>query len=170
NHPGRRRHGRKGFVSGSREGSGGSAKQGLTIGTPNMSKNTLTRIALGIMLGFVTTVPAFAADNPAFPVKVNDSVYPPPEYRYPNAKIGVTYKDSKPDFPPTRSAPEGAPNVLLVLVDDVGFGFPSVTGGAIKTPTAERLAANGITYCAFHTTALCSPTRSPPLTGRNHHS
>src|SRR5262245_43788801 len=133
-------------------------------------KTKLTNIVHGLLLGFILTTSAFAADNPAFPVKVNESVYPPPEYRYPNAKIGVTYKDSTPDFPPTRSAPEGAPNVLLVLVDDVGFGFPSVTGGLIKTPTAERLAARGLTYSCFNTTALCSPTRAALLTGRNHHS
>src|SRR5262245_11467255 len=127
-------------------------------------------VTSALLLSLGMTLSAFAADNPAFPVKVNESVYPPPEYRYPKSKIGVTYKDSTADFPAPRQAPEGAPNVLLVLVDDVGFGFPSVTGGLIKTPTAERLAARGLTYSAFHTTALCSPTRAALLTGRNHHS
>ena len=66
--------------------------------------------------------------------------------------------------------PEGAPNVLVVLIDDVGFAASSAFGGPISTPTAERLAANGLKYNRFHTTALCSPTRQALLTGRNHHA
>jgi hypothetical protein len=64
----------------------------------------------------------------------------------------------------------GAPNVLIVLIDDVGFGASSAFGGPYNTPTAERLAANGLKLNRFHTTALCSPTRQALLTGRNHHS
>ncbi len=66
--------------------------------------------------------------------------------------------------------PSGAPNVLIVLLDDVGFGAGSVFGGPCAMPTAERLAADGLRYTRFHTTALCSPTRQALLTGRNHHS
>jgi len=66
--------------------------------------------------------------------------------------------------------PEGAPNVLVVLLDDVGFGASSAFGGPCATPTADQLAANGLKYNRFHTTALCSPTRMALLTGRNHHS
>ena len=66
--------------------------------------------------------------------------------------------------------PPGAPNVLVILLDDVGFGASSAFGGPCATPTAERLAANGLKYNRFHTTALCSPTRQALLTGRNHHS
>src|SRR5215211_6566667 len=75
-------------------------------------------------------------------------------------------------FPPIQEIrpPQGAPNVLVVLIDDVGFGASSAFGGPINTPTAERLAANGLKYNRFHTTALCSPTRAALLTGRNHHS
>ncbi len=75
-------------------------------------------------------------------------------------------------FPPIQEVrpPKGAPNVLVVLIDDVGFGASSAFGGPINTPTAERLAANGLKYTRFHTTALCSPTRAALLTGRNHHS
>jgi arylsulfatase A-like enzyme len=105
-----------------------------------------------------------------FPRKVDRNMYPRPEYRYPNAKIGVTYKDSVADFPKPQKAPEGAPNVLLVLLDDVGFGWPSAFGGLVRMPTAERLAGKGLKYNQFHTTALCSPTRAGLLTGRNHHS
>ena len=74
--------------------------------------------------------------------------------------------------PADRAAPaaRGAPNVLIVLIDDCGFGASSAFGGPCSTPTAERLAANGLKYNRFHTTALCSPTRQALLTGRNHHS
>lgn len=86
----------------------------------------------------------------------------------------VTYDAKDPDtsFPPIEplKPPEGAPNVLVVLIDDVGFGASSAFGGPINTPTAERLASGGLKYNRFHTTALCSPTRAALLTGRNHHS
>ncbi|HBC42311.1 MAG TPA: arylsulfatase [Pseudanabaena sp.] len=85
-------------------------------------------------------------------------------------KIGTTYKDSQPDFPKPIKAPAKAPNVLLVLLDDVGFGQTSAFGGLIETPNLDRLASRGLRYNQFHTTALCSPTRAALLTGRNHHS
>ena len=68
------------------------------------------------------------------------------------------------------SAPEGAPNIVIVLIDDIGFGASDGFGGAIQTPTLDRLAADGLRFNQFHTTALCSPTRMAILTGRNHHS
>jgi arylsulfatase A-like enzyme len=87
---------------------------------------------------------------------------------------GMTTYDAKdPDtkFPPITPLrpPAGAPNVLLVLLDDVGFGSSSAFGGPCQTPTAERLAGDGLKYLRFHTTALCSPTRAALLSGRNHH-
>jgi arylsulfatase len=105
-----------------------------------------------------------------YPVKVDRNVYPRPEYRFPDVKIGLTYKDSAADFPKPLPAPEAAPNVLLVLLDDIGFGWSSAFGGLARMPTAERLARNGLKYNQLHTTALCSPTRAALLTGRNHHS
>jgi arylsulfatase A-like enzyme len=89
--------------------------------------------------------------------------------------VGLTTFDAKdPDtsFPPIEPLrpPEGAPNVLIVLIDDAGFGSSSAFGGPCQTPTFERLAANGLKYNRFHTTALCSPTRQALLTGRNHHA
>jgi arylsulfatase A-like enzyme len=105
-----------------------------------------------------------------FPKRVDRNVYPRPDYRFPNVKIGLTYQDSQPDFPLPGKAPEEAPNILLILLDDVGFGWPSAFGGLVRTPTAEKLAANGLKFNQFHTTALCSPTRAALLTGRNHHS
>ena len=86
----------------------------------------------------------------------------------------VTYNAKDPDTSYPRieqvSPPEGAPNILVILLDDVGFGATSAFGGPCQTPTAERLAAGGLKYNRFHTTALCSPTRQALLTGRNHHS
>src|SRR4051812_30312060 len=88
---------------------------------------------------------------------------------------GLTTYDAKdPDtaFPPIEPLrpPEGAPNVLVILLDDAGFGSSSAFGGPCSTPTAERLAKNGLKFNRFHTTALCAPTRQALLTGRNHHS
>jgi arylsulfatase len=88
---------------------------------------------------------------------------------------GLTTYDAKdPDtlYPPIEplTPPAGAPNVLVVLLDDVGFGASSAFGGPVRTPTADRLAAGGLRYNRFHTTALCAPTRQALLTGRNHHS
>jgi arylsulfatase A-like enzyme len=88
---------------------------------------------------------------------------------------GLTTYDAKdPDtaFPPIEPLlpPEGAPNVLIVLLDDVGFGAASAFGGPCATPNAEKLAAGGLKYNRFHTTALCAPTRAAMLSGRNHHS
>ena len=101
--------------------------------------------------------------------KKNQDVYPEPEWNFPNVKIGLTYKDSKADFPPVKKAPKNAPNVLLILLDDVGYGWPNLFGGAVNMPTAKKLADRGLKYCQFHSTALCSPTRAALLTGRNHH-
>src|SRR6476659_2329729 len=86
----------------------------------------------------------------------------------------ITYDAKDPDtkFPPIEQLrpPKGAPNVLIVLIDDAGFGSSSAFGGPCQTPSAEALAAGGLKYTRFHTTALCSPTRQALLTGRNHHS
>ena len=84
--------------------------------------------------------------------------------------VGKTLPESKEWWAPVTKAPAGAPNVVLILLDDVGFGASSAFGGPCQTPTAERLAAGGLKYTRFHTTALCSPSRAAMLTGRNHHA
>jgi arylsulfatase len=84
--------------------------------------------------------------------------------------VGRTRQESQPYFAPSVTPPKGAPNVLLVLLDDVGFGQASTFGGPIQTPNIDKLARHGLRYNQFHTTALCSPTRAALLTGRNHHS
>jgi arylsulfatase len=103
--------------------------------------------------------------------KIQRDILPIPDPQY----VGLTAYDAKdPDakYPPIEPLrpPTGAPNVLIVLIDDVGFGASSAFGGPCNTPTAERLAAGGLKYNRFHTTALCSPSRQALLTGRNHHS
>src|SRR5690348_4286804 len=108
-------------------------------------------------------------------MNTNDSVQrevlPIPD-RKPVAVTTYDAKDPGTRFPPIRPLrpPAGAPNVLIVLLDDVGFGASSAFGGPCHTPTAERLAAQGLKYIRFHTTALCSPTRAAMLSGRNHHA
>ena len=84
--------------------------------------------------------------------------------------IGRTFEDSKAWWPPLPRAPSGAPNILIVLLDDVGYAQFGCYGSDIATPTFDRLAANGLRYSNFHTTSLCSPTRACLLTGRNHHA
>ena len=105
------------------------------------------------------------------PTSAEREVLPIPDRPY----DGPVYEDAKDpaaSFPPIEPLrpPAGAPNVLVVLIDDAGFGSSSAFGGPCRTPTAERLAADGLKFNRFHTTALCSPTRAALLSGRNHHS
>src|SRR5437764_7482976 len=103
--------------------------------------------------------------------KTARSILPIPDVPH----IGLTTydaKDPETKYPKIEQLrpPTGAPNVLVVLIDDAGFGSSSAFGGPCQTPNAERLAAGGLKFNRFHTTALCSPTRQALLTGRNHHS
>jgi arylsulfatase A-like enzyme len=85
-------------------------------------------------------------------------------------RIGRNAAESTPYWPARVVPPKGAPNVLLIMTDDTGFGVSSTFGGVIPTPTLDRIAANGLRYTNFNSTALCSPTRAAIITGRNHHS
>ncbi len=85
-------------------------------------------------------------------------------------KIGKTYNESKEWWPEKKHAPKGAPNVVIFLIDDAGYGTSSAFGGLMNTPMLDSLANNGIRFTNFHTTAICGPTRAALLTGRNHHS
>lgn len=97
------------------------------------------------------------------------SVLPRAEQKF-GGVVGTSYLDSDPaEFPVPLTAPEGAPNVLLVMLDDVGFGQFSVTGGGVPAPNMEALAKDSVLFTRFHTTAVCSPTWAALLTGRNHH-
>ncbi len=99
------------------------------------------------------------------------TVVPPPGEPPFKGKVGRTVDESVSDWPPLARAPKGAPNVLYIVLDDVGFAALGCYGSpVIKTPHLDKLAKNGVRYNNFHTTALCSPTRSALMTGRNHHS
>jgi arylsulfatase A-like enzyme len=106
---------------------------------------------------------------PAGPAQLDRTVLPIPEPVYPP----ITELDARKVKPPPRfevKAPDGAPNVVIILIDDMGFGMSSAFGGPIHMPTVDRLASEGLRYNQFHTTALCSPTRTALLSGRNHHT
>ncbi|HET6363794.1 MAG TPA: arylsulfatase, partial [Nitrospirota bacterium] len=92
---------------------------------------------------------------------------PPAQFK---GQIGLSVKDSKSDFPKPVQAPKGAPNVVIIILDDVGYGASSTFGGPCDTPTLDKLAKSGLRYTQFHTTSISSPTRASLLTGRNHHS
>ena len=97
-------------------------------------------------------------------------ILPRPDSRF-EGNVGRTYLESDtPQFPQPVKAPKGAPNVVLILLDDAGFGQFSTFGGGTPSPTMDKLAAEGLRFNRFHTIALCSPTRAALLTGRNHHS
>jgi arylsulfatase A-like enzyme len=123
-----------------------------------------------IMTALSLALPAFVSQGlaQAPEVKLDRRVLPIPEPSYPRSTV-LDARDAKPPPRFEVKAPAAAPNVLIVLVDDMGFGMPSAFGGPVRMPTADRLATQGLRYNAFHTTALCSPTRTALLSGRNHH-
>ncbi len=92
---------------------------------------------------------------------------PPPPFK---GQIGLSVKDSKSDFPQPIRAPKGSPNIVIILLDDVGYGASSTFGGPCDTPTLDKLAGTGLRYTQFHTTSISSPSRAALLTGRNHHT
>jgi arylsulfatase len=109
-----------------------------------------------------------AVPSPVPPQAAGTSL-PRPDFRF-KGQVGRTYEDSDPPtFPAVLRPPKGAPNVLLILLDDAGFGQFGTFGGGVPSPNVDKLAARGLRYTRFHTTALCSPTRAALLTGRDHH-
>src|SRR5271166_5222976 len=100
---------------------------------------------------------------------VDGKQLPPPDPKF-GGVIKENAAQSKAWWAPRVVPPKGAPNVLLIMTDDVGFGAPSTFGGVIPTPNLDRIANVGLRYTNFHSTALCSPTRAALITGRNHHS
>ena len=134
-----------------------------------LMRHLFNTVAIAAVIGgcIGLSSPALAQSTP--PPQGGSVVLPAPESRF-GGVIGRKASESKPDFPKAVAAPTGAPNILLILTDDTGFGASSTFGGPIPTPTLDRVAARGLRYNNFHTTALCSPTRAALLTGRNHHS
>ncbi len=100
---------------------------------------------------------------------MSDTVLPPPDPEF-EGSIGDTFAESTQHWPDPTRPPEGAPNIVTILFDDLGFGHLSCFGGPIEAPTISRLAENGLRYRNFHTTSLCSPSRASLLTGRDHHA
>ena len=113
----------------------------------------------------ITGVPG----SPSATTTIDGSQLPPPPTKF-GGVIKESAKDSKPYWPPSVVPPKGAPNVLLIMTDDQGYGVSGTFGGVIPTPTMDRIADAGLRYTQFHSTALCSPTRAALITGRNHHS
>jgi arylsulfatase A-like enzyme len=107
--------------------------------------------------------------SPTATTTVDGRYLPSPPQKF-EGEIGLNALQSKPAWPARVVPPKGAPNILLVMTDDVGFAAPSTFGGVIPTPALDRVAAAGLRYTNFHSTALCSPTRAALITGRNHHS
>jgi arylsulfatase A-like enzyme len=107
--------------------------------------------------------------SPSATTTIDGKQLPPPPPKF-GGVIKEDAKDSKPWWSPTVVPPKGAPNVLLIMTDDQGYGVYSTFGGVIPTPTMDRLAQKGLRYTQFHSTALCSPTRAAIITGRNHHA
>ena len=107
--------------------------------------------------------------SPGATTTISGEQLPPPDPKF-GGVINEKTSDSKPWWPPRVVPPKGAPNVLLIMTDDQGFGAPSTFGGVIPTPVMDRIAKAGLRYTNFHSTSLCSPTRAAIITGRNHHS
>ncbi|MGF1518470.1 MAG: sulfatase-like hydrolase/transferase [Nodosilinea sp.] len=130
----------------------------------------LKRLLRGAFAGLAIAALIFQT---AVPPALAQEILPHPDKPF-SGKIGLTYQTSEPVKSqlklPENFGIENAPNVLLVLIDDVGFGQFSSFGGSIPTPTMDRVVKSGLQFTQFHTTALCSPTRAALLTGRNHHS
>ena len=141
----------------------------MTPLTPFGTISTKRTTSLLLALILVLASPAFVQGQ-TFPPANTPSALPRPDFHFPG-NVGRTYLDSDPaQFPQPVQAPKGAPNVVLILIDDAGFGQFSTFGGGVPSPTMDKLAAEGLRYNSFHTTALCSPTRAALITGRNHHS
>jgi len=122
-------------------------------------------IASSVRAQQITGVPG----SPSATVTLDGKQLPPPPMPF-GGVIKQSYLDSTPYWPPRVVPPKGAPNILLIMTDDQGYGVSSTFGGVIPTPALDRIAKAGLRYTQFHSTALCSPTRAALITGRNHHS
>ncbi len=138
-------------------------------------RNAAPTMAAVLLLTFVPNYSAQAQQpncppgSPCATTSINGKQLPAPPPKF-EGKIDRNAAQSTPYWPARIVPPKGAPNILLIITDDVGFGAPSTFGGVIPTPALDRIANNGLRYTNFHSTALCSPTRASLITGRNHHS
>ena len=139
------------------------------------TSNCLNALGLAICAAFITAASSAPAQqitgvpgSPSATTTISGKQLPPPDPKF-GGVIKMKATESKPWWPPRVVPPKGAPNVLLIMTDDCGFGSPSTFGGVIPTPALDRIAKNGLRYTQFHSTSLCSPTRAALITGRNHH-
>ena len=132
-------------------------------------------LSLSLLLGAAVASGASAQQitgtpgSPSATTTIQGNQLPAPEPKF-GGVIKDNAKDSKPWWPPTIVPPKRAPNVLLIMTDDQGYGVSGTFGGVIPTPSLDRIAKSGLRYTEFNSTALCSPTRAALITGRNHHS
>jgi arylsulfatase A-like enzyme len=134
--------------------------------------STLVAAATFFALGCVSTSAQEVTGVPGSPsatTTIEGKQLPPPDPKF-GGVIKEKASESTPWWPPRVVPPKGAPNVLLIMTDDQGFGAPGTFGGVIPTPSMDRIAQAGLRYTNFHSTSLCSPTRAAIITGRNHHS
>ncbi len=137
--------------------------------------DVMTVVAAAVVTGMLAGVPLAAQvvtgtpGSPHATTTISGKRLPPPDPKF-GGVIKETAPQSTPWWAPRVVPPKGAPNVLLIMTDDEGFGAPSTFGGVIPTPTLDRIANAGLRYTNFHSTSLCSPTRAALITGRNHHS
>jgi arylsulfatase len=140
---------------------------------PSRGLVACTAIAIPLLLALKVTAVAQqvtgTSGSPGATTTIDGRYLPNPPQPF-RGEINPNAVQSKPYWPALVAPPKGAPNVLLIMTDDVGFSAPSTFGGVIPTPALDRIAQTGLRYTRFHTTALCSPTRAALLTGRNHHS
>ena len=137
--------------------------------------NHAAEAAALLLAAMVAAAPATAQQvtgelgSPSATTTIPGNQLPPPPPKF-GGVIKESAKDSTPWWPPRVVPPKGAPNVLLIMTDDQGYGVPDTFGGVIPTPALDRIAKAGLRYTQFHSTALCSPTRAALITGRNHHA
>lgn len=140
-----------------------------------LPRTGLPRLIFVFLIFSSAAITASAQQTTGVPCSPSATISPESKYLPPapppfGGEINLKASDSKPCWPPRVVAPKGAPNVLLIMTDDQGYGVTSTFGGVIPTPVMDRIAKAGLRYTQFHSTALCSPTRAALITGRNHHS
>ncbi len=139
------------------------------------SRNLLEAVAVSLIFLLEAVAPVAGQQvtgvlgSPSATTTIDGKQIPPPPLQF-GGVIKESAKDSTPWWPPRVAPPKGAPNVLLIMTDDQGYGVSGTFGGVIPTPALDRVANAGLRYTQFHSTALCSPTRAALITGRNHHS
>jgi Sulfatase len=165
----------KGDQQVAREAKGELKKRGLSRrGVLNVIKHIGVGIGAAVIVGRDAIV-AFAQQvtgvlgSPGATTTIPGNQLPPPPPEF-GGVIKESYKDSTPWWPPRVVPPKGAPNILLIMTDDQGYGVSGTFGGVIPTPALDRIAAAGLRYTEFNSTSLCSPTRAALITGRNHHA